>query len=176
MYGYYMDKHEKLIREKRLMEATKKGLMGSSGKLGTIVKYLGHPIIRQGAETEYYSTEDIFDLESEESIPVGEDSYVMQEGWVFDGLSRGMHLEIKYLDCDKKLSVYHEGFRVYEEIAGDLEAYAPDPEWENLIERLYKAATERKKIAKEEINEIYRKERLDEQRSFLQRLRSKWGL
>lgn len=38
------DKEQKII-EQRTIEASKKGLMGFSGKMGTILKYLGQPIL-----------------------------------------------------------------------------------------------------------------------------------
>ena len=40
---------EKVIREKRTMEAVQKNLMGVSGKLGLIAKTFGYPIVRQGS-------------------------------------------------------------------------------------------------------------------------------
>lgn len=42
-----MNEKEKRIKEQRTIEATNKGLMGISGKLGLIVRTIGQPIINQ---------------------------------------------------------------------------------------------------------------------------------
>ena len=68
-------------------------------------------------------------------------------GYHFDGLSRGMHLEIKYDDLEATLTVTHRGYQVYKEIRGELVAYRPIEEWENWIYQLHKTA--RKKARKE---------------------------
>lgn len=170
-----MDKIDKAAKEKRLMQATKNDYMGSSGKFGVIVKYLGYPIVRQGSQEAYFSIDDLLNLTQDEALPVADDSYSFQEGWIFDGLSRGMHIEIKYIDPEKRLVVHYKGFRVYEEIAGDLDAFVPG-EWEPLIERLYKVAAERRKYVKREMGQVRKAEVLAEQQGFLQRLRSRWGL
>ena len=42
-----MNEKEKRIQEQRTIEATKKNLMGLTGKIGTIVRNLGQPMISQ---------------------------------------------------------------------------------------------------------------------------------
>jgi len=111
---------EKVIREKRTIEATGKNFMGITGKMGTIAKVLGSPIIRQGSGMMDVSyMEDPFEvIESErektmsgqdgpemwrDEIQEMDDAATQDEGWVFDGLSRGMHLEIKFWHHIEKL-------------------------------------------------------------------------
>ena len=55
----------------------------------------------------------------------------------FDGLSRSMHMEIKYSEETSELSLTHRGYLVYKEVMGDLEVYVPNEEWESWIEKLW---------------------------------------
>ncbi len=185
---------ENAIREKRTIEATKKNFMGPAGRLGVIAMSLGSPIIRQG--TGLYDVsfledpyEDFSDVEFETTIsdqkgpqvwkddlPVLADEHIEEEGYIFDGLSRGMHLEIKYWYVNHKLEVSWRGHEVYKEIAGELAAYAPYPEWEGMINRLHKAAKNEAKdklsLEKEKIGEdIERKKK-----SIWEKLKDRWGL
>jgi len=171
-----MHPKERAIKEKRLYQATRNNYMGAAGKIGQIAKWLGTPIIRQGSgmmDATYL--EDPYKTPSED-IPVAEDEHHCMEGWLFDGLGRGLHLEIKYTHSDKKLTVDYKGYRVYTEVAGDLDSYAPFPEWESVIEMLYKRAKERQKKvevlmkAEEDIS------MMGKAKNFLQMLRFKWGI
>ena len=154
---------ENAIRDKRTIEATKKNFMGPSGKLGVIAMVLGSPIIRQGTglwDVNYLEDpyEDFSDIEFEtttsnqkgplawkdEILEMGDD-FTEEEGHVFDGLSRGMHLDIKYWHVNHKLEVTYRGYLVYKEIGGELDSYAPFPEWEDMIGRLYKSAKSKEK-------------------------------
>lgn len=191
----HMDK-EKVIKEKRTLEATKKNLMGAGGKLGYICKILGHSITRQGSAytdasflEDPYSTEQ---YEAEYEQTMGEDNlgpmvdpgrildyegdFVYDEGKCFDGLKWGMHLEIINNFAEKKITVTHRGYLVYEEIAGDLAAYSPSDEWEAMVERLYRVARDRAK--KDEPMRLAEMEALvtEKKKTFLQRLRERWGL
>ncbi len=99
-----------------------------------------------------------------------------QIGWHFDGLSRGMHLEIKYEDANKLLIVHYKGYEVYKEVAGELLAYAPHQEWEGKIDQLYVVAKKlddqnKRQDRKEEIQEA--KHMKD---SWWDKTRKKWGL
>lgn len=172
-----MHPKERMLRERRLIQATQNNIMGSAGKLGIIAKWLGTPIIRQGSglfDTNYL--ENYYDLPDNESLPMTDDAFIANEGWVFDGLSRGMHLEIKYTHSDKKLTVDYKGYRVYTEIAGELDSYAPFSDWELLIERLYKRAMEKKKANEEVEKEMEQKSMMDNAKEFLQGLRLRWGI
>lgn len=102
-------------------------------------------------------------------------SYTREIGWYFNGLSRGMNLEIKYIDLEKKLTVMYEGTCVYQEAFGELERYVPHEVWEDKIERLFKVA---KDVAKQ--NRKIKKDTLVEdgkkaQKNWLQKMKEKWG-
>lgn len=61
-----MSKQEELeqkIKEKRLIEANKKGIVGQNGKIGIVLKILGQPILSQSEGNEYIDT---YYLEKEE--------------------------------------------------------------------------------------------------------------
>ncbi len=185
---------ENAIREKRIIEATKKNFMGVAGKLGVIATVLGSPIIRQGTglwDVEFLDDpyENITDVEFEttvsgqkgpqmyrdEILDMGDES-AEEEGYVFDGLSRGMHLDIKYWHINHKLEVTYRGYLVYKEIAGELDSYAPFPEWEDMIGRLYKSAKTQAKnqisLEEVEIGEAIEKKK----QSIWEKLRTRWGL
>ena len=75
-----MDKFESRIKEERLAQAVKKGFPGSGGKIGTIVKYLGEPIIShtEGAGLEGFAG----DLMYFSSTPYEEDEgYSVTGSW-----------------------------------------------------------------------------------------------
>lgn len=176
---------ERVLRERRTNEAIMKDYMGPSGKFGVILRFLGMPIIRQGSPlfTERY-LEDPYEVKEEGGLPTFDESNSYVEngrdrpytGYLFDGLSRGMHLEIKYISSDKKLTVDYKGYNVYMEIAGDLYAFAPFPEWEDMISRLYKQAEKKKeKMVAERKSEMIEYARR-EQAGVLERLRRFWGL
>lgn len=185
---------EKVLREKRTIEATKKSLTGSSGKLGVIAQTLGHKIVQQGSslyDVNFLDDpyEDDVDTEyetmvSEQNGPVAYRDEILNAhdqgneeiGWVFDGLSRGMHLEIKYFYQGQRLECSYKGYLVFKEVGGELFAYAPFPEWENLIERLYKnAKTKSNEIKEQMMQELTQKIQKDKQ-SFWQKLRFRWGV
>jgi hypothetical protein len=185
---------ENVIREKRTIEATKKNLMGPSGKFGTILQAFGAPVMRHGSGlfdvnylddpyedspyTEYSSmmSDQVGPVAYKDELLMAGDENVYTEGLVFDGLSRGMHLDITYWHDTNEIKVSYRGHLVYHEVAGELNAYAPFPEWENLIERLSKAAKDRVKQMKEQ-KEVNLAERIHaDKRAFWQRLRTRWGI
>lgn len=191
---------EKAIQEKRTIEATKKNLMGPAGKLGIIVQALGKPIMRDGpignfsilddplddfTPTEYEPTasgqngpvawrDEILETTDGAGAPV--ESNPSWEGFTFEGLRWGMHFEINWLRHSHKIEASYKGYKVYTEIAGELEAYAPFPEWEDMVERLYKVAKKRhsemKDLEQLELRPIIHQEKA----SFWQRLRMRWGV
>ena len=192
---------EKVIRERRTGLAVKNNMMGPSGKLGIIVKALGHPIMYEGGgyiDTHYLEDPyaDFTDTEYENTLS-GQDGPVAWQdrildgdegaggihdenpnflGYVFDGLSRGIHMEIKYMRHEHVLRVDYKGYEVYREVAGELEAYSPDEEWEGVIARLHKHAKDKYK----ELKDIEQAELLEsverKKNSFWERLRQRWGL
>lgn len=185
---------EKAIREKRTNLAVTKNLMGPAGKFGVILRAFGTSVMRQGSGlmdagyiddpyedsvyTEYSPTVSGQQgpvMYRDELLNAGDDN-VYEEGLLFDGLGRGIHLEITYWHANNEINVSYKGYKVYRELAGELEAYAPFPEWEDIIERLYRTARERVKQLKEyEEAEIGR--RIQQKKdSFWRRLRETWGV
>lgn len=196
---------EHQIKEQRTIEATKKNLVGPNGKLGAILKTMGQPIISHnegGAYVDSYYLDDplaeddeirraedfltkvpTIDMNSEQ--PTGNEwgiraepiSYGIYEiGKIFDGLSRGMHLEIKYTEETAVLICTWKGYIVYRECKGDLTSYVPGKDWEDCIDRLYTVA----KRSLRELKEVEFKENVQaaekEKKSWLDSLRERWGI
>lgn len=194
---------ENVVREKRTNEATKKELMGAAGKLAIIAKALGSPMMRQGGglfDVTYIEDpfEDFSDAVFETTAsgqngpmawrdeiltgeagggagPADEDNPNFQ-GYVFDGLSRGMHFEVQHHRLIHRIVAYYKGYLVYEELAGDLHAYAPFPEWEDLVAKLYKTAKVKHKEMTGEAHAQFTQELERKKLSFWHRLRMRWGL
>lgn len=171
-------KKEESIREARMIEATRKRLMGSSGKIGCVVRNMGQPIIASGSPNYDVSyLDDPFKIhDPDEILTMDEDDISYQMGWHFDGLSRGMNLEIKYLEDGRDLIVRYKGQVVYREISGELHGYAPFDEWEEKIDRLYEAAmkieNEKKKKRRKDQKEIAEKR----SQELLKKMQLKWGI
>ena len=104
-----------------------------------------------------------------------EDASTEQTGWYFDGLSRGMHLEIKCSVEEGSIAAYFKGYKVYEELAGELLAYNPNGGWEDCVNKLFEFAKnkeiQQKKIDKKESQDSSKKDK----ESWLQSLRDRWG-
>ena len=169
---------EDRLREARTTEAMKKGYTGMEGKFATIAKRLGEPVLQQGSSCyEQTFMDDPFAAElSDDSLPMmDEEENSYEIGLHFDGLSRGANLSIFVHHYNKEIVVEFEGRKVYQEIAGELERFAPGS-WEDKIDSFYSTAKlierrqkplERKKLI-EEANKK-RKEIFDD-------FKSKWGL
>jgi hypothetical protein len=181
-----MRPEEKVIQERRTIEAMKANLMGPDGKLGLIAKFLGEPIVRQGSplhEEHYlddpydYVPEDPYDVAFEEDMRTSDITDVSyDEGLVFSGLRLGMHIDIHLHEAENEIIVWYKGYEVYREKAGDLYAYAPFPEWENMVEKLYKMAQKKEKEAKNDLTKMLEMAVRHEKKSFFQKLRLKWGI
>ena len=172
-----MSKKERAIREKRTLEATKKDLMGPAGKLGIIARFLGKPIIRQGSGL-FDSTylDDPYELPSEDKILTAEDTEIQEEGYVFDGLSRGIHIEIKLYSVEGRLMVDYKGYSVYSEASGDLRGYTPLAEWENIVDRLYENAKERRNKLELDMEPFIEQMVLRKRESWMDKMRRRWGI
>lgn len=204
-----MSKQEELetkIREQRTVEANKKGFVGQNGKIGTILKMMGQPIVSHSVGGAYVDTNYLEEPQEEspwpvnsselmDSIPVMDlDGNVRPEteewaqiknpvsygvyniGWHFDGLGRGMHLEIKYDDAGAELIVLYKGYVVYKEIKGEIVSYVPKDEWEGWIEGLYKKAKEMQRRKKEMEFEDQVKESEKRKTSWWAEMKSRWGV
>lgn len=170
---------DKIIREKRTDEALKKNLMGLSGKPALIAAFLGEPIVGQYSDdycidtTGYYEQIDIEDNE----LPVLEyDQSLINEGYHFNGLKYGKHIEITCFDYDNLIKIYYKGYKVYEEINGSLECYNPFDEWESIVNYLYNLAEQKGKKMMDQKNQENKEMVINEQKSFFKRMREKWGI
>lgn len=201
---------EEKIREKRILEANKKGLVGQNGKIGTVLRIFGSPIISQ-SEGGYYIDRHYLEDPYEDQKSLHDESnpkefmkqipimnmetndrpnssewtdgmpdpinYGMETiGIHFDGLSRGMHLEIKYDNLSSELIVLYKGYVVYKEIKGEILSYAPYEEWEKWIESLYKVAKEKLRKLKEEEFEDSIKVNEKEKSNWWNKIKEKWGI
>ena len=172
--------YDKKIKDIRIVEATTKNYMGQSGKLVSICRLLGRQSHRQyetdgGIGSTYVNlTGREEEFEEEEALPViyGSSSLV---GYIFQGQSRGMPLEIKFTEETNKITVHFKHNVVYEEEENDLLCYVPNEEWEKRIEKLYNECLPliEEEIAKnkKEMKTIKEQEKV----SLLQRLKNTWG-
>ena len=96
-------------------------------------------------------------------------------GLVFDGLKRGMHMNIQYMEENATVTVYWKGYLVFKEVAGDLRTYVPGDDWEEKIDTLYNLAkpkqTEREKAREEVKVEVNKRDKMNWMQSILRR----WG-
>lgn len=174
---------EKRIQELQTIKATSNNLMGVQGKLGVIAKYLGEPI-KEESSLFYTNTlmEDVWALPNEEisesysDMPEFADMEVNVHhiGWLFDGTTSGVHLEIKYKADESCLLVHYRGYKVYEEIAGELTAYVPG-DWEKQVDMIYKRAKQRQNLKKKETLKENASEYDKQKTSFLQKMKQLWG-
>lgn len=163
------------IKEERLFEATRKNLLGLNGKLGIILHYLGDKIWAHGSLL-YDITEfpDVYEEENEDELPTFDETEMTAEiGYVFDGLKRGTHLEIKYLDGT--ITVHYKGYLVFLEKSGDLECYVPSPEWEDKIDDFYNVAVKLQRKDKKEISKEKKEKEKKEKEGLLKYLLKTWG-
>ena len=186
------DKKENAIREKRTGDAVRDNLMGPTGKFGVILRAFGTPVLRQGSglfDVGYvgYGYDDVYSeyegtasgqngpLVYRDELPEFGDDAVHGEGLLFDGLSRGLHLEIVYWHAHNEIRVSHLGYTVYKESSGVLEAYNPSDAWLGKIEKLYQAA--KKKMKSQRDTEAAERAVVAEelQKSFWARMKDKWG-
>ena len=96
-------------------------------------------------------------------------------GLAFDGLRRGMHLNILFLEADSVLTVHWQGRLVYKEVAGDLRGYVPSEDWEKKIDTLYELAKPKRaeaEKAKQE-NALVVKEKM--RKSWMRSVIDRWG-
>lgn len=185
----------KIIKEQRLAEAIDRNYMGLEGKFGTILKYLGYPIISQ--ESGYFKQtewKDVYELENEETLPEEDpDGLIKEIGKSFEGLKYGYHIELSYLKegsipvqknkyrveyepASRVLKVSYKGYLVYLEAEGELHIFTPMQEWEDIIVTLYGSAKKIQKQYKIDNSLEDQKENKKRKLGFLENLRKKWGI
>ena len=180
---------KKLIQV-RTIEATKKNV---NSKLVCIARNYGSPIIGH-----YYDmpllNEDWSDFNNPDKdwsvVEDGEDGTLPRLGYIYDSLKLGVNLEIvvmakettdhktgkRELEKPTKVKCSYRGYTVYHEEDGRLLCYAPFPEWENHVEKVYNQATgaDKRRIDadKKEENRIRKKAA----KEALGKLRMLWGI
>jgi hypothetical protein len=184
---------EKKVRELRLLQATQRNLTGLDGKIGTVLRNLGKPILRSGSDwfqaDEFdspYNTGGDFDGKPSvddlgfssrppDDLPtLDEDETSEEVGTHFSGLSWGMHLEIKYVNDEQELLVTFGGYPVYSETAGELTCYVPG-DWEPMINLLFGHA---KKIEEKRFQAVAVENKQESRRvagGLLDQLKKFWG-
>lgn len=169
---------EQVIKEARTIEAMKKGFMGLEGKFCSIAKRLGFPILQQGSRMFSENLlDDPFEEKDENEIPMmDEDENSYEIGRQFDGLSRGMNLTISVKFHLREITCRYEGRIVYQEMAGELEGYAPDPSWEDKIESLFSYSRKVERLEKPKERQQMLENAEKKRSEILEHLRSKWGL
>ena len=109
-------------------------------------------------------------------IPIlPEDASSYDIGYFFDGLSRGLHLEIVCHDYEGTIKVNYNGYCYYHEENNALSRYYPYEPLEKLIDSLYTVVEDKiqKKyveMKKQEMKEAPVLEQIE-----IQKLREKWG-
>lgn len=179
----------KLIQA-RTIEATKKNI---NAKLICIARNYGSPIIGHYYDASLLDEDwsDFNDPTRDWSvIEETEDGNLPRLGFIYDSLKLGTNIEIvvmaketkniktgkKELEKPSKVKCSYNGYTVYHEEDGKLVCYAPFPEWENHIEKIYNQATGADKrridIDKKEENKIHKKAT----QQALSKLRMLWGI
>ncbi len=126
----------------------------------------------------------IFDMGNNER-PSGEEWQEMpdpkqfgsnQIGLHFDGLSRGMHMEIKYDELEGEIVLSYKGYIAYKEIKGEIVSYVPNKEWEQWIENLYQKAQKMQRKLKEEEFESQMQRAEKKKKEWWREIISRWGI
>lgn len=192
---------EKRIREQRVLEANKKGFVGTSGKIGTVLMIMGQEVVSHeegGAQWWEEPGDSVEESESSEELmrripTMGIDDNVRPStpewselngeihvgtrriGMHFDGLGMGMHMEIMYNEDKSELSLTHKGFLAYREVMGEIDTYVPNDEWEGWIEKLYKASKKKQRSKKEDDFKNKAEDAEKSKEAWWDLMRKKWG-
>ncbi len=181
---------KKLIQQ-RTIDATKNNV---NGKLILIAKTYGSPIMGHYYDAPIFDedwsnfndpTKDWSQIDESE-----EDGTLPRLGFVYDSLKLGTNIEIvvmvrevknhktgkKEFDKPTRVKCSYRGYTVYHEEEGKLVCYAPFPEWEEHIDKVYGRATgtdkKRAELEKQEENKV----RKQATKKALGTLRRLWGI
>lgn len=175
----------------RTMEATKNNV---HGKLFCIARNYGSPIMGYYYDAPLGNNDDDwanFNTPSHDwsQIEEAEDEYIPRLGFVYDSLKVGTNLEIVVLvketkskmgkrefEKPTKVKCSYNGYTVYHEEDGKLLCYAPFPEWESHVNRMYAQATgtDKKRVSAEKQEEAKIRKKATQQT--LTTLRRLWGI
>lgn len=169
-------------------EASKKNV---NSKLILIAKTYGSPIVGH-----YYDSpltnedwDSYMNADNDWSkMPEMEETVIPRLGYVFDSLRSGVNLEIvvkarehinsgkREMDKPTEVRCSYNGYKVYHEDDGVLRCYAPFPEWEKPVDRLYEQAVGSDKRIKMAEVEQEKKVRKEAAKKTLHTLRMLWGI
>ena len=96
-------------------------------------------------------------------------------GYVYNGLSNGIHLEIICKENEGTIKVYFEGYLYYEEELGNLNRYVPYAPLEKHIENIYSRVEEKVKNMIKKEKPIQEKQIKKMEFDEIRKLREKWG-
>ena len=174
-----LQRKEQQIREQRTIDAMRNGLMGGQGKLARIAIAFGEPMIRQGSSKfEQTFLPDFDEIPDEDAIPIMDmEDASHQIGWHFDGLRRGVHMEISWNEETRDLKCYWRGYLVYREFGNELDGYVPDKEgWEKIVEELYESTRKKERTNRKEQAKFVNVAARRQQKEFLDEMKLKWGI
>jgi len=164
---------EEKIREQRTFEATAKNLMGMEGKFFLIARFLGDAITSQSTDQTFLETDDFYE---ENDMPSFSENDIFSDiGYIYNGLSNGIHLEIICKENEGTIKVYFEGYLYYEEEQGTLNRYVPYEPLEKHIENLYSRVEEKVKHILKKEKPIQEKQIKKMEFDEIRKLREKWG-
>lgn len=181
----------KKLVQARTIQATANN---TNSKLVMIAKTYGSPIMGHYYDSPLMDADwDDFNNPANDWSKIEEmedDGNLPKLGFIYDSLKMGTNLEIvvmvrevrnlktgkRELDKPTKVKCSYRGYTVYNEEEGKLLCYAPFPEWEEHVDKVYAKATgtdkKRGDIRKQE-DEITRKKATQKALSTLRRL---WGI
>lgn len=148
-------------------------------KLSVIAETLGSQITHQFMSDDIFST--MLMAQSEEIETLSEDTATRRIGYIFDSLSSGTNIEITYMVDQAEtegtmLKCRYQGYLVFHEEHGELQAYVPHESWEQIVDRLYAKALDKKLQMQEVLKEEMKKKMEKEGHGLLEKLRNLWGL
>lgn len=166
-----MDEIKRLIERRQAQAVMNK----VTAKLTVIAEFLGQPIVHDGTGPHDDPYDPFWAPEPEIVRTLDEADGTRSIGFHYDGLRIGRNFEIRHLTEDRDIRATMDGRVVYQEVEGEVTAYSPRPDWEELVERLYeqarRAADQQAATDKKE-----KKARLNAQAAnFIQKLRDAWG-
>ena len=171
-----MNEKVKLLIEQRRAKALKENV---AGKLTTIARYLGKPIISQHG-TIWRNDAYQYDVND------GDDDYREHLlGYMYDGLPSGMNFQSKiliYVDEDdeskftvEELRATYNGHLVFHEAEGRLQSYFPSPLWEDFMEKIYQTAFAAEERSERAARDAKITKKRAEAKGFVETLRRLWN-
>jgi hypothetical protein len=170
--------------------------MGLRGKFGVILKTLGQPIVRHTTGGGQFFTQTFLEEDQDEDgLPVADTEErdqpegwewgepreadlfdTINEGWHFNGLNQGLHMEIWFDEGESELKVIYKSYVVYKEQAGELQSFVPFKEWQEAIEVLYSQAHKIFKNKQTLSNQAKSKKEKAAKLNWVDKMKKLWGV